>query len=173
MLSGTAISYEAIAAWVRLAGPWTALAALLLALIALGWNVALRARLRRLALGRNGSLEESVGVLSRETRELKAFRAELERYLKGAESRLAHSVQGVGMVRFNPFSGDGSGGNQSFSLAFIDEGGRGVVLSSLYARDRASVYAKAVEQWVSAHELSDEEKEAINRARAQIAAHKK
>lgn len=164
----TAISY-----YVQVATPYAAVAALLLALAALLANLALRGRLKRLALGRNGSLEESIGVLSRDTREFKAFRAELERYLKLAEARLRGTVQGVGVVRFNPFSGDGSGGNQSFAVALLDEGGRGVVLSSLYARDRASVYAKAVEGWASVHELSEEEKSAIDKARAQVAAHKK
>lgn len=173
MPGGTAISYYAVAQHAQSAAPWLALAALLLALTAVAWNIALRARLRRLALGRNGSLEESIGILTREVRDLKAFRSELERYLKVAESRLFHSVQGLSVTRFNPFQGDGSGGNQSFSLALLDEGGRGVVLSSLYARDRATVYAKPVEAWASKHELTDEEKHAIEQARARIAAHKK
>lgn len=164
----TAISYYLIAA-----EPYVALGALVLGAVVLVLQLMLRARLRRLALGRNGSIEESVAVLTREVRDFKQFRSELERYLKLAETRLRGSVQGVGMVRFNPFSGDGSGGNQSFSMALLDEGGRGVVLSSLYARDRASVYAKPVEGWASAHELSEEEKRAITMARERVAAHKK
>ena len=164
----TAISY-----YLQAVEPYLALGAVVLGIALLAMQLALRARLKRLALGRNGSIEESVAVLSREVRDLKVFRAELEKYLKLAETRLRGSVQGVGMVRFNPFSGDGSGGNQSFSLALLDESGRGVVLSSLYARDRASVYAKPVEGWASAHELSDEEKRAITMARERITAHKK
>jgi hypothetical protein len=160
-------------AYILLSAPYLAIPALLLSLAAIVHIALLRVRLRRLALGRNGSLEESIGVLSREVRELRTFRAELEKYLKLAESRLRGTVQGIGIVRFNPFAGDGSGGNQSFSLALLDEGGRGVVLSSLYARDRASVYAKPLEAWVSPHQLSEEEKKAIEMARAQVAAHKK
>jgi hypothetical protein len=173
MPGSTAISYDALTQYAQHAAPWVAIAAVLLSLFAIAWNMALRARLRRLALGRNGSLEESIGILTREVRDLKAFRSELERYLKVAESRLFHSVQGVGMIRFNPFQGDGSGGNQSFALALLDEAGRGVVLSSLYARDRATTYAKPVDAWLSNHELTEEEKQAIEQARARIAAHKK
>lgn len=164
---------ELISYYLTNGAPYVALMGFALGLGALLFNLALRARLRRLTLGRNGSLEESVGILTRDLRDLKLFRAELERYLKHAEERLRSSVQGVGVVRFNPFSGDGSGGNQSFSLALLDEAGCGVVVSSLYARDRASVYAKAIDAWTSKHELSQEEAEAINRAKSQLAAHKK
>jgi hypothetical protein len=162
-----AVSYISIAA------PYAALGALVLALIGVVYALFLGARLRRLALGRSGSLEETIGVLSREVRELKTFRGELEQYLKFAEARLRSGVSGVGIVRFNPFSGDGSGGNQSFAVALVDERGFGVVLSSLYARDRASVYAKSIESWASPHELSQEEKAAIEKAKGQIAARKK
>lgn len=159
--------------YLQLASPYVALGALLIALIAVGYAIALKIRFKRLALGRTGSIEESVNVLLRDTKELQQFRGELEKYLKLAESRLRTSVQGLGIVRFNPFSGDGSGGNQSFAVAFLDEGGRGVVLSSLYARDRASVYAKPVEVWKSTFDLSGEEKEAIERAKRQVATRKK
>ena len=77
------------------------------------------------------------------------------------------------MVRFNPFSGDGSGGNQSFAAAFLDEKGSGVVLSSLYARDRVGLYAKPIEKGASSFELTKEEKEALERAQESIAKRKK
>jgi hypothetical protein len=155
------------------AAPYVALGALAVALIAALYALALHRRFKRLAMGRNGSIEETVTILARDTKELQQFRGELEKYLKLAEGRLRGAVAGLGVVRFNPFAGDGSGGNQSFAAAFLDEGGRGVVLSSLYARDRASVYAKPVEAWASTHKLSNEEKEAIDKARQQVAARKK
>lgn len=159
--------------YVLVAAPYVALGALAVGLIAVAYAIALKRRLMRLALGRNGSLEETISILARDSKELQTFRTELEKYLKLSELRVRGSVQGIGVVRFNPFSGDGSGGNQSFALAFLDEMGRGVVLSSLYARDRVGVYAKPVEQWTSTYELSSEEKEAITKAKAQVAARKK
>ncbi len=127
----------------------------------------------RLSLGRNGSIEETIAILSRDTKELQVFRSELEKYLKLAELRLRGSLQGIGVVRFNPFSGDGSGGNQSFCVALLDERYSGVVLSTLYARDRVGVYAKPVEQGVSTFELTAEEQEAIEKAKKSIAENKK
>lgn len=155
--------------WAQVAAPYAALGALLLSILALFLLLSLRRRFARLALGRTGSIEESVGILSRETRELQAFRAELETYLKQAELRMRASVQGVGVVRFNPFQGEGSGGNQSFAAAFLDERLCGVVLSTLYARDRVGVYAKPIENGSSSFELTAEEKNAIEKAKQSMA----
>ena len=151
-------------AYLEIATPYIALGALAIALIAVCYAVALKIRFKRLALGRTGSLEESLAMLTREAKEAREFRAEIEKYLKLAESRLRTSVRGVGVVRFNPFSGQG--GNQSFAAAFLDEKGNGVVLSTLYARDRVGVYAKPVENGSSSFELTGEEKEAIAKAKA-------
>jgi hypothetical protein len=156
-----------------IAGPYLALAALIVALILFFMQISLRRRLARLALGRNGSIEETIGVLMRDMKEFKEFRTELEKYLKLAEGRLRGNVSGVGVVRFNPFTQDGQGGNQSFALTLLDEGGHGVVLSTLYARDRVGVYAKPLAAFASTYELSDEEKASVEKAREQIAAHRK
>src|SRR3984885_3986975 len=126
--------------YLTIAAPYLALAALVIAVIVLGLELGLRRRFIRLALGRNGSNEESIGILSREVKKLKKFRTELEKYLKLAETRLRGAVQGVGLVRFNPFEGKGQGGNQSFALALLDEHHHGVVFSTLYSRDRVGVY---------------------------------
>ena len=85
--------------------------------------------------------------------------------LETVEKRLKRSVQAVGTVRFNPFRGDGSGGNQSFASAFVSEKGDGVVISSIYSRDLVGIYAKPVENGVSRFELTQEEKEAVTKAR--------
>ncbi len=154
------------------AAPLLAAAGFVLSILALILFFLVERRLRKLALGKQGTLEESMEMLTAEAKEMRAFRAELEKYLKHAEARLRTSVRGVGVVRFNPFT-QGQGGNQSFAAAFLDEGYSGVVFSTLYARDRVGVYAKPVEKGASSFELTDEEKEAIVRAKASIAQGKK
>jgi len=152
--------------------PFFAASAFVLSLVLLGVFAYLERRITRLTGGRNSSLEETLAVLNRDMKEVHTFRAELESYLKLAESRLRGAVSGVGIVRFNPFR-EGNGGNQSFSLALIDEHGSGAVISTLYSRDRVGVYAKPVDKGRSNFELSDEEREAIAKAAAAIAGHKK
>lgn len=71
-------------------------------------------------------------------------------------------IQKVGVVRFNPFKD--VGGDQSFSIALLNEENSGVIITSLYSREGNRVYAKAIERSQSKYQLSDEEKEAISRA---------
>ncbi len=172
MSSASLGTLPALSAWLTLAAPYMALLALICGIVAIVLLLILRRRLSRLSLGRNGSIEESIAILTRENKDLKEFRAELEAYLKMAESRLRGSVRGVGLVRFNPFE-QGQGGNQSFALALLDERGNGAVLSTLYARDRVGVYAKPVEGSVSTFDLTPEEKEAIATAKANLTERKK
>ena len=77
-------------------------------------------------------------------------------------------MRGVGTVRFNPFKGTGDGGHQSFATAFLDETGNGIVLSTLYIRDRVGIYAKPLKKGRSEYELTGEERKAIEEARKQL-----
>jgi hypothetical protein len=139
--------------------PYIAAAALLLVFLLLINVALLERRISRLTLGRNGSLEETLGILSRDMKDMREFKGEVERYLKLVENRLRGSVSGVG--------------NQSFAVALLDEEANGVVLSTLYARNHVGVYAKPLQNGTSTYELSEEEKEAIERARQNSLRHKK
>ena len=66
-------------------------------------------------------------------------------------------------MRFNPFPDQGS--NQSFAIGMLNEEGDGVVFSSLYSRDRMSVFAKPIKNNKSEYELSDEERKVLDRAK--------
>lgn len=69
------------------------------------------------------------------------------------------SIQKLGFLRFNPFSG--TGGDQSFSLALLDGEGNGVVVSSLYTREGARIYAKEVHGGAPKQPLSEEEQQVL------------
>ena len=130
------------------------------------WVIAIERRLKKLLSGKNAeSLEGVIGELGKDIRTLEAWRESTDRYLVGAENRLKRSVQGVETIRFNAFRGNGEGGNQSFAIALLSEQGDGTVISSLYARDRVSVFAKPIKNFASEFEMTEEEKTAVNRAR--------
>jgi len=114
------------------------------------------------------NIAESMTHIKKALSEHEQFETEMREYLRSVEQRVRNSVQHIETVRFNPWSGNGAGGNQSFATAFIDEHGNGVVLSSLYSRDRVSIYAKPVERFVSTFELSDEERLAIEKCQKTI-----
>lgn len=82
--------------------------------------------------------------------------------IKELDKVALHSVQKVGIVRFNPFSDIGS--NQSFVVALLDQKDDGVVISSLHAKEGTRIYAKPIKNGESKYPLSKEEEEAIRKA---------
>jgi hypothetical protein len=132
--------------------------------------IRLENRLKKMLGGKSAkNLEESVNNLHKSTEELKAFRTDSIEYLKNIEARLKRSIQGVETVRFNPFKGTGEGGNQSFSTALVNEKGDGAVISSLYSRDRVSVFSKPLKKFSSEFEMTAEEHEATKKAKESLA----
>ncbi len=73
------------------------------------------------------------------------------------------ALRHLAVVRYDAF-GD-MGGRLSWSLALLDDGGDGVVLTSIHGRSEARTYAKSVGGWSSDQQLSPEEQEAVDRAR--------
>lgn len=71
-------------------------------------------------------------------------------------------VQRVGMVRYNAF--DDTGSDLSFSAALLDANNNGLVVSSIYGRADARVYAKPISNGESSYFLSDEERAALQKA---------
>jgi hypothetical protein len=128
------------------------------------WILLIELRLKKIFKGGKAkNLEEILINLNNELKKLNISREKTEKYLETVEKRLKKSVQNVGMLRFNPFKDSGS--NQSFAIAFLDESGDGVVISSLYSREKVSIYAKPIKEFQSEYSLSKEEKEAINKAK--------
>lgn len=76
------------------------------------------------------------------------------------EDRIKKSVKTPKTIRFNAW-GDMSGA-QSFTTKITDEEGNGVIMSTLYAREKTSIFAKPITNWSAEQELSDEEKELLN-----------
>ncbi len=71
--------------------------------------------------------------------------------------------QRLGFKRYNPFTD--TGGDQSFTAAFLDDNGDGIMISSLHSRENTRIYAKQVENGkVTSQALSKEEQEVINQA---------
>jgi hypothetical protein len=73
------------------------------------------------------------------------------------------SLRRPSVVRYDAF-GD-MGGRLSWSLALLDAGGDGIVLTSIHGRSDARTYAKSVTGWQADQPLSPEEDEALQAAR--------
>ncbi len=145
------------------------LIALTLVVLLAVWVMHLESLVRKLLIGKDSkSLSDSMTALSKEILELKRYRKLSEDYLEEVENRLSGAARGIHTVRFNPFSGNGSGGNQSFATAFLDEKLDGVIISSLYSRERVSVFSKPIVAGGSEYELTVEEVEALEGAKKKL-----
>lgn len=138
-------------------------------LLLIGWIIRLEIKLGKFLRGSNAkSLENTIVDAHKKLDMLGEFRKDSLAYFGDVEKRLRRSVQAVETVRFNPFKGSGEGGNQSFSTAFIDEEGNGVVISSLYSRERVSVFSKPLKKFQSTFELTEEESEVLGQSKKNI-----
>ena len=154
--------------YIRMALDANTLILILLAIIVLLalWLVRVEWKLKKLLRGKTAAtLEDSITTLLAELKDLQAARRDIENYLIGVEQRLKRSIQGIRTVRFNPFKDLNMGSNQSFATTFLDEEGNGVVISSLYSRDRVSVYSKPIRNGASEYELTDEERKSVEEAK--------
>ena len=125
--------------------------------------VILDKRLTRLLSGKHaGDFEDVIDEFVKTSRRLDERTKLIAQEIDSINERLAKALQKIHTVRFNPFRDQG--GNQSFATCLMDENGDGVVISSLYSRDKVSVYAKPLVETKSEYELSEEEKEAIAKA---------
>lgn len=111
-----------------------------------------------------GNLESLLMSLGERTVRLEGDSLAQARNLRELEQKLPFAVQQVGLVRFNAYSD--TGGEMSFALALLDAHGSGVVISSLYGRAEARVYAKPIVEGQSTFPLSGEEIAAVTQARS-------
>lgn len=124
------------------------------------WNLKLEKKWQRLFKEtEEGSVDELLALLIKRTDILYKNTSGHDVLLADIESRLKQAIKRTDIVRFNAW-GDTTGA-QSFAIALIDETGTGVIISTLYARDRMTVFAKKITAWESETELTEEEQTAL------------
>jgi hypothetical protein len=141
----------------------TEYASIAIAILSLLWVIFLEYRLRKLFRGHAvSSLEDILRGLAAEVEAVQDQNVAHGEALSTLDARLKKAVKTVTTVRFNPFREMGS--NQSFAAAFLNDDGDGVVISTLMSRDRTHVFAKPVKQFVSEHDITPEERQALEEA---------
>ncbi len=137
----------------------------LLVAICLVYTVRTELRLKKFFRGsRAESLESIIADMAKELDELGNIADIHATHLETLASRLEKHGRGVKLLRFNPFADAGS--NQSFAVAIVNKEGDGVVFSSLYSRERMSVFAKPIAGGTSDIELTPEERSVVEDAKA-------
>lgn len=130
---------------------------------------------RQLVVARGDGREvDIIGALGAARKQLDELDRRIDAVVMGLEEqaemrRLA--LQRFGLVRYDAF--EEMGGQLSFSAAFLDDRGDGIVITSINGRTETRTYAKPIRNLESDHNLSDEERRAIsmatsNEARSQL-----
>lgn len=91
--------------------------------------------------------------------DVEGLRAEVHALRMEASQALRH----LAVMRYDAF-GD-MGGHLSWSMALLDDGGDGVLLTSIHGRSEARTYAKNIRGWSCEQQLSPEEEEAVKFAK--------
>lgn len=141
-------------------------ASILLNVVSLGLFIYLLTKINKLLRGGDGkSIESAINKQVSILEELIDFRNKSVEYFKRIDQRIREKVSSKQAVRFNPFQDGGVGGNNSFSVALVDEEGNGSVLSSLHTRERTNVFIKPIQKWESQNDLSEEEEKSLGKTK--------
>jgi hypothetical protein len=103
------------------------------------------------------SLQGRVDDLYRAVDEVAAGLSRVDRRVDGAVSNTA-------VVRYDAY--EGTGGQQSASVALLDATRTGTIVTAIQGRDYARIYVKDLDRGRSSVALSPEEQEAVDRAMA-------
>ena len=150
-----------------------ALAAAGVAAIALLWVIVLGVKLRRMRAAQRTILGDQETDLAAHAASLQeAFvqlrdwveevAAGLEGRVAATERRVDGSITHTSVVRYDAMNE--LSGQQSSTVALLDERRTGVVISSILHRDQARLYVKQVREGNPEYELSPEEQQAVDEA---------
>ena len=114
-------------------------------------------------LGKNTTIEEDLKKYIEDVENTQKTNEEIINYCKNIDNNINKCIKKIGIVRYNAFENVGS--NLSFTLALLNEKNDGVVLNGIYAQDMSNIYAKPIKNGESEYTLSEEEIEAINKAK--------
>lgn len=152
------------AGWVAVAAGICAVLAVLLA--ALAWRALRSVRRNQLVLlgGGKADLVDFAVSLQGRIDDLHSAVDEIAGGLGRVDRRVDGSISRGAIVRYDAY--EGTGGHQSGTVALLDSGRSGVVITAIQGRDYARIYLKELDRGRSSIALSPEELEAVERAMA-------
>ena len=133
------------------------------------WIIILHFRFNRLVKGSNkNSIEDSLVNIYKYIDNANAESKKINGAISIIERKLKKSPRGFASVNFKAFDGVKSGGSNSFAVAFVNDSGNGIVLSTFHARDRVNVFSKEITAFKCNVMLTDEEQQALTKAQESL-----
>ena len=141
----------------------------LFVLIILIWVMVLNFRFKRLVKGSNKkTIEDSMVNIYKYIENANTESAKINSAISVLQRQMQKSPRGFGIVNFKAFDGIKSGGANSFAIAFVNDKGDGIVLSTFHARDRVNVFSKEITNFKSNIMLTEEEQQALTKAKQSL-----
>ena len=123
--------------------------------------------IKALTSGKDGiSLENSIINIISKVENIDETISSHREALNIIDSRVKKSVRGYSLVKYNAY--EDNGGDQSFASGLIDEYQNGYVLSVISNRNHVGVYAKNIVNGKSDSPLTEEENEALEKAKKSL-----
>lgn len=129
--------------------------------------IVLEKRLKKLLQGKNvKSMEDVIIDMQNRINENAQNEEKNSNNINILTAKMRKRIRNISTLRFKPFEDAGS--TQSFAIAIVDDEENGVVLSSLYTRERMSVFAKPIKNGKSEYELTNEEKNVLESSKQEV-----
>lgn len=118
---------------------------------------------KKFMLGKNaGSLESDIMKLYEDNTFIKNSVEKNRKDIAEIFSKQKYNFQKMGLVKYDAFKA--MGGKLSFALVLLDENNNGILLNSVHSSEGCYSYTKRIKNGISAIDLSNEEKVAVERA---------
>jgi hypothetical protein len=152
------------AEWIAIGASIAAAAAIVVAILAWSKLNAVRTAQAVLVGGGKEDLVDFAVSLQGRIDDLHRAVDEVAAGLSRVDRRVDTAVSKTSLVRYDAY--EGAGGQQSASIALLDAGRSGVVVSAIQGRDYARIYVKELDHGRPSVALSPEEEQAVERAMA-------
>lgn len=114
--------------------------------------------------GKKGAdLEKVIRIRFKEMDQVKANAKRVTKEHKEIKKHLSSCFSKYGLVKYDAF--DEMAGKLSFVIALLNDDNTGIILNAMHSREGCFTYAKEIIKGESYIPLSDEEKEALERAK--------
>ena len=113
-------------------------------------------------LGKGENIEEMLKNHLEKVEFVHKQNEEILDYCRKIDNDFGKTISKIGIIRYSAFKDTGS--DLSFTLALLNKHNDGVVLNGIYSREMSNIYAKPIKNAESTYTLSNEEKQAIQKA---------
>ena len=125
---------------------------------------------KRYKIFNNGVNKENMEIILQnyieKANKLQVENEEIKKEITNINIKMLDNVQKIGITKYDGFSDMSS--KLSFSVALLDANDNGIILTELYSRNASTVYIRKIENGLCDIDLSNEEKEAIEKAQKYI-----